>query len=188
MDINIQYRKQWLSLLKKNIKKNNFFQKTNLDSNSVCRRLEEFAHRNRQQIKYVNDIPIYQYGEKQILFEDAEAHIEASTNQYLQNIQKILYICAEGNIENVRYENPEDWINNEKIFEGTEHDAWEKLYFARQEMAKNVLANKEMVKGLFSCPKCKSFDVDTDQKQTRSADEPMTIFCSCNACGKRFIR
>jgi len=188
MEIDFEYRLKWIELLKKSLNKNIFFEKTNLDAKIISRRLEEFVHRNRQQVQYVNDIPIYQYGEKKILFEDADSHIEAALQQYLSNIQKFIHICSEGNIENVQFEPPEKWLNNEKIFEGTPHDAWEKLYFTRQETAKSVLANKEMVKGLFSCPKCKSFDVDTDQKQTRSADEPMTIFCNCNACGKRFIR
>ncbi len=34
---------------------------------------------------------------------------------------------------------------------------------------------------------CKSKDIDTEQKQTRSADEPMTLFCACNRCGKRWV-
>lgn len=35
------------------------------------------------------------------------------------------------------------------------------------------------------CGKCKSYDIDIETKQTRSADEPMTVFCTCRnpACG-----
>lgn len=29
------------------------------------------------------------------------------------------------------------------------------------------------------CARCKSYDLDIDCKQTRSADEPMTVFCKC---------
>lgn len=36
------------------------------------------------------------------------------------------------------------------------------------------------------CPACKKFDVTYNQVQTRSADEPMTTFCYCNECGKRW--
>ncbi|CCW66092.1 unnamed protein product [Phytomonas sp. Hart1] len=36
---------------------------------------------------------------------------------------------------------------------------------------------------LFSCPSCKARDCSWTQKQTRSGDEPMTIFCTCNVCG-----
>lgn len=37
--------------------------------------------------------------------------------------------------------------------------------------------------GVFECPKCKSFNTSTVQKQVRSADEPMSCFNKCNACG-----
>lgn len=35
------------------------------------------------------------------------------------------------------------------------------------------------------CGQCKSYDIDIETKQTRSADEPMTVFCTCRnpACG-----
>lgn len=36
------------------------------------------------------------------------------------------------------------------------------------------------------CPACKKCDVTYNQMQTRSADEPMTTFCHCNECGKRW--
>lgn len=36
------------------------------------------------------------------------------------------------------------------------------------------------------CPACKKHNVTYNQVQTRSADEPMTTFCYCNECGKRW--
>lgn len=55
--------------------------------------------------------------------------------------------------------------------------------------AKKLMAEKSRTSvGLFTCPRCKSLDVDTEQKQTRSADEPMTIFCQCTQCSLRFVR
>lgn len=36
--------------------------------------------------------------------------------------------------------------------------------------------------GVFDCPRCKSKNTSTQQKQTRSADEPMTNFNSCKSC------
>lgn len=36
------------------------------------------------------------------------------------------------------------------------------------------------------CGKCKSDNVQWEQKQTRGADEPMTLFCKCMACGKQW--
>lgn len=39
---------------------------------------------------------------------------------------------------------------------------------------------------IFQCPQCKKKNCSYYQKQTRSADEPMTVFCHCLECGKRF--
>jgi transcription elongation factor S-II len=39
---------------------------------------------------------------------------------------------------------------------------------------------------LFTCGRCKSIKTTSTQKQTRSADEPMTVFVLCLNCGKRW--
>ena len=41
-------------------------------------------------------------------------------------------------------------------------------------------------RGLFKCAKCKSDNTSSTQFQTRSADEPCTIFVHCNNCDKRW--
>lgn len=45
-------------------------------------------------------------------------------------------------------------------------------------------------KGQFQCPnpRCKSWNTTYYQLQTRSADEPMTSFCACLECSRRFKR
>lgn len=45
---------------------------------------------------------------------------------------------------------------------------------------------KERSAGFMRCGKCKSTEVDVEQKQTRSADEPMTLFALCTNCGARW--
>jgi DNA-directed RNA polymerase subunit M/transcription elongation factor TFIIS len=40
--------------------------------------------------------------------------------------------------------------------------------------------------GLFKCGKCRSMKTSYYQMQTRSADEPMTVFVSCLNCGKNW--
>lgn len=36
------------------------------------------------------------------------------------------------------------------------------------------------------CRRCNSSEVRWDQKQTRGADEAMTVFCACSTCGNRW--
>ena len=66
-------------------------------------------------------------------------------------------------------------------------EKWEELIEARRKRDQsrfdtNVTATTDQ----FTCGKCKSNKVSYYQLQTRSADEPMTTFCSCLDCGKRW--
>ena len=46
--------------------------------------------------------------------------------------------------------------------------------------------NIEASTDMFTCKKCKSKKCTYYELQTRSADEPMTIFVSCLDCGAHF--
>lgn len=52
--------------------------------------------------------------------------------------------------------------------------------FANQE------SSTEHTGTLFQCGSCKKYSVETREFQVRSSDEPMTVFCHCTACGKRW--
>lgn len=45
---------------------------------------------------------------------------------------------------------------------------------------------KRAVTDRFTCGKCKHKKVSYYQMQTRSADEPLTTFCTCENCGNRW--
>jgi transcription elongation factor S-II len=47
-------------------------------------------------------------------------------------------------------------------------------------------ADTDVGEAFLTCRRCKSANVDTDAKQTRSADEPMTVFALCRECGNRW--
>jgi len=40
--------------------------------------------------------------------------------------------------------------------------------------------------GALHCPSCGGDSITVQQKQTRSADEGMTIFCACEDCGRQW--
>lgn len=62
----------------------------------------------------------------------------------------------------------------------------------REEIHKQNLFNaqgaveKRAITDRFTCSKCKQKKVSYFQMQTRSADEPLTTFCTCENCGKRW--
>ena len=49
-----------------------------------------------------------------------------------------------------------------------------------------IKQDQDIKDGMFQCSKCKSKKVHYYQLQTRSADEPMTTFCTCLECEKRW--
>lgn len=51
-------------------------------------------------------------------------------------------------------------------------------------LVKNDILTEE--KTMLQCRKCKAWKVSYYEMQTRSADEPMTVFCECMACGARW--
>ena len=54
-----------------------------------------------------------------------------------------------------------------------------------EELEKSAI-NSHLSEGLLKCSRCQSTQVVWEQKQTRSADEGMTIFAECLKCGKKF--
>jgi DNA-directed RNA polymerase subunit M/transcription elongation factor TFIIS len=61
-------------------------------------------------------------------------------------------------------------------------EMWDLWY---QEPKKEVVEKRpeEYEDGMFKCGKCKSMKTTYVEKQTRSADEPMTLFITCRMCG-----
>lgn len=65
-----------------------------------------------------------------------------------------------------------------KAVEDNVHKEMYKEYLIQQAVDNHV--------GFFTCAKCKSIKTTYYQLQTRSADEPMTVYVSCLNCGKRW--
>jgi DNA-directed RNA polymerase subunit M/transcription elongation factor TFIIS len=67
-----------------------------------------------------------------------------------------------------------------------ERTRWKKLREEKiKEKQENLLKFSEN-KSLLQCGRCKEFKVTYYQRQTRSADEPMSVFATCHACGKKW--
>lgn len=70
-------------------------------------------------------------------------------------------------------------------------EKWEKAF---EDAAKKALRftdasamdPKDMPDGMLQCGKCKSRKTSYYELQTRSSDEPMTVFAKCHACGARW--
>ena len=59
----------------------------------------------------------------------------------------------------------------------------------QQKELERELVKKELeaeIQGAFQCRKCKSWRTKHFELQTRSADEPMTVYVSCVNCGTRW--
>lgn len=63
---------------------------------------------------------------------------------------------------------------------------WDKLIAEKNKRDEKKYERTKKVSSEFTCRKCKSKDCTYYQMQTRSADEPMTTFITCNNCGNRW--
>ena len=73
------------------------------------------------------------------------------------------------------------------IIEDIQHeDERRKLKFGQMLEEKYEMLNDKSYKETLKCARCGSGEVSWEQKQTRSADEAMTVYCTCNKCNKRW--
>ena len=65
-------------------------------------------------------------------------------------------------------------------------EIWDTLITDKQERDKNIYDVQHKINSEFKCGRCKENNCSYYQLQTRSADEPMTTFVSCQTCGNRW--
>jgi DNA-directed RNA polymerase subunit M/transcription elongation factor TFIIS len=67
------------------------------------------------------------------------------------------------------------------------HEKWEQLIEAKSKRDKNKFeTNLAASTDTYTCRKCKNNKCTYYQMQTRSADEPMTLYITCVCCGNRW--
>jgi len=76
-------------------------------------------------------------------------------------------------------ESPELWFVS--TAEGVARSKW-----LTEAYPKHIERVVEITDSVLKCPKCKQHTVDYYEKQTRGADEPMTLFANCLNCGNRW--
>lgn len=79
----------------------------------------------------------------------------------------------------------------ERLGDATHKELWPELWeSASMQPGHRAIITREsdtiVSESLIKCSACKNHTVQTTEFQTRSADEPMTIFCNCTTCGKRW--
>ena len=77
-------------------------------------------------------------------------------------------------------------VPSSELWPGGPHDICEKKIAEQSLKIDLVNGRMENYNGMYPCVKCKSKKTTYYQLQTRSADEPMTTYCSCLECGKRW--
>lgn len=81
-------------------------------------------------------------------------------------------------------------LKTNKVFELALENLWPGGPYAKakergikRDMAKDYnVAHDKDYKGIFKCEKCREYKTTYYQMQTRSADEPMTVFITCHVC------
>jgi|TARA_B110001452_G_C15208171_1_gene419119 DNA-directed RNA polymerase subunit M/transcription elongation factor TFIIS len=74
---------------------------------------------------------------------------------------------------------PELWFVSHE--EGQRRNTWVKEVYPR-----HIERTIDITDSVLQCGKCKQNTVDYYEKQTRGADEPMTLFANCLSCGNRW--
>ena len=84
-------------------------------------------------------------------------------------------------------------LDDVTLAEGTEVEAWWKAHEDRLESQRQLLFNEAKFEeeeqpkhSELICNRCLSRSIAIQQQQTRSADEGMTVFCTCKKCGMRW--
>lgn len=155
----------------------------------------EIMKRLQKNVELEDGVTCQRYGDVDLLdMESFASHVHYASMYYCKSMQRIISAVSNTAIlgKDTHYLKWLD-IDDSDLIKGTSHDAWLEEFLEQKNFAKKTLEGKSNIsdsstKGIFQCPSCKSFEVDIDQKQTRSADEPMTNFCTCKHCNKMFVR
>ena len=146
-------------------------------------------------IQNLKDLKIFKNDD---IINNIELNIYNYASKYSNN-KKVNFIIY---IYNHKYNNLiNDIINNEKLlYDINNNDDINKIcYLSRLELNPNIWKKRydkyntsvESINyisksNIYTCNNCKKNECNIYQLQTRSADEPMTVFITCINCGKKW--
>ncbi len=103
---------------------------------------------------------------------------------YLENLSRIVFSNAarDDTPSDILRMSDEQYYDSTKASEGTRRRDHERA--VRLKRLEQIVAG--CTAGALTCRKCHGDKISIQQKQTRSADEGMTVFCKCDACGTQW--
>ena len=119
------------------------------------------------------------------------AHNAASSlEQYYDLISRCITNCRNNpaNAHPLMVHMTDDQLTSGTILEqihATEQERKQRFAQMLQEKYNNIETQTKYTSSL-QCRRCNSVDVSWEQKQTRGADESMTVYCACAKCGNRW--
>ena len=175
--IRIEIRDKFIDLIKSN--------STILDSNKIGREIEDNIFKNTFQICNLKNTDIK---EDEELF-NIKIFLNIYRNKCISiysNLKKNSYIDNK-NLLN-RLENNEFSIKDLINMERTElfPEKWKDLLDLKKNNEVKYQKDKGSATTKFKCSRCKKRECSYYELQTRSADEPMTVFVSCLNCNNRW--
>lgn len=125
---------------------------------------------------------------------EIEAEIHMMTTSEEEYIDKSQQIALNLNVNPILCEKKEDvvYMCDFELAKGTIVEDIERQSSIRKKRFEQILQEKyEMIKddsvnATMKCRRCGSEELCWEQKQTRSADESMTLYVSCNKCKNRW--
>ena len=106
---------------------------------------------------------------------------------YLDRVRSIVINLKDAIIEQINDETIKPHIVAFMTHQELSPEKWKDLIDAKTKRDKNKFeTNISASTDTFTCRKCKKNQCTYYQMQTRSADEPMTLYISCVVCGNRW--
>ena len=80
----------------------------------------------------------------------------------------------------------QDLIKSPELWLVSSGASVERAKWLEEVYPKNIERTVDITNSVLKCGKCNKNTVDYYEKQTRGADEPMTLFAHCLSCGNRW--